>query len=150
MFVQFRKMIGLLSLIGVLLAFSTPAYSLSGDTLIVSYATAHMNYTPGSVQGVLVAPSGTVWTTSPLNPYARDKIIIIDPEEGNYTAYFQALISFRPRTCYIVGGIDANLCKQPGLIIPFTPQESHIQGFDQSKSVKIGDKTLPVASFEIF
>jgi len=36
--------------------------------------------------------------------------------------------------CYLVGGIDAHLCNQPSLLIPFSPVESHIQGFTCTES----------------
>lgn len=119
------------------------------DALIVSYVTAHSNFLSNVVQGVLVTPSGDVLKTEAMGSFGSQKIVINNPENGSYLAYFQALIEVKPKYCYIIGGIDAHLCSQPSHLIPFSPMESHIQGFTQSKTIRVGDSTLPIASFQL-
>lgn len=147
MLTNFKKLAGILSLM-CLFCTSTTHANLD-DTLIVSYATAHMNDQPEAVQGVLVTPSGQIFKTVPLSPFERDKIVIANPEEGDYSVFYQALVPIKPKICYIVGGIDVNLCNQPDVMIPFTPKESQIQGFTQAQAIKVGDTTLPIATFHL-
>lgn len=146
---NFKNLLISLYLLCVFLATPSNAYANGEDTLVVSYVTAHSNYLPDAVQGVLVTPSGNILKTEALGPFGSWKIVIENPEAGAYSAYFQALMEIVPKYCYIIGGIDAHLCSQPALLIPFTPAESHIQGFTQSKAIRIGDTTLPTASFQI-
>lgn len=144
---NFKKLLKFFSVVCAFLAIPWATYAEGQNALIVSYATAHLNYLSDVVQGVLIAPSGDIFTTEAMGSFGNQKIVIDNPEEGSYSAYFQALIEIRPKYCYVVGGIDAHLCCQPSLLIPFTPTDSHIQGFTQFKAIKIGDTTLPIASF---
>lgn len=146
---SFRKILNCTYGVCVYLAIFTSVYGYTNNELIVSYVTAHLNFLPNAVQGVLVTPSGQVFKTGALGPFSNQKIVISDPEDGSYQAYYQALIDIKPKYCYIVGGVDANLCNHPFALIPFTPFESHIQGFTQSEMIRVGAKTLPIATFSL-
>ena len=124
-------------------------YANGGNALIVSYITAHANYSSNAVQGILITPSGEILKTEAMGSYASQKIVINEPESGSYSAYFEALIEIKPKYCFIIGGIDAHLSSQPSSLIPFTPVDSHIQGFTQSKIIRINDTTLPIATFQL-
>lgn len=143
------KFLNCLFLLCAFLSISTLAYANGDRSLIVSYVTFQLNHLPDAVQGVLVSPSGNVLKTGALGPFGSQKIVVDHPEEGTYSAYYQAIIDIKPKYCYIVGGVDAHLSNEPSLLIPFTPTESHIQGFTQSQTIRIGDTTLPIASFEV-
>lgn len=145
----FKKIVNYFYFICALLAIPSIANANGSDTLIVSYVTAHSNYLSNAVQGILVTPSGDILRTEAMGSYGSQKIVISDPEEGSYTAYFQALIDLKPKYCYIIGGIDAHLCSQPSILIPFTPGDSHIQGFIPSNMIKVGDITGPTAYFQV-
>lgn len=144
-----KKLFSYFCLACALLADPSIACANVPETLIVSYVTAHLNYLQNAVQGVLITPSGDILKTDSMGSFENRKIVIETPEEGSYSAYFQAVIAISPKYCYVVGGIDAHLTSQPALIIPFTPKESRVQGFPQSKVIRIGDTSLPIATFQI-
>lgn len=146
---NFKNFLSCFCLLCAALATPSMAYAKGNDTLIVSYVTAHTNQLPNVVQGVLVTPSGDILKTEAMGPFGSEKIVITNPEDGSYSAYYQALIEIAPKYCTVIGGIDAHLCSQPSALIPFTPAGSHIQGFTQSNMIRIGDTTLPIASFKV-
>jgi hypothetical protein len=146
---DFRDFIKYVYLACAFLIIPSFAYANGDDALIVSYITAHANYSSEAVQGVLVTPSGDILKTEAMGSYGSQKIVINDPQNGSYSAYFEALIEIKPKYCFIIGGIDAHLSSQPSSLIPFTPVDSHIQGFTQSKIIRINDTTLPIATFQL-
>lgn len=142
-----RKLFIYLYLGCLYLGVTASGYGSEANTMIVSYVTAHLNQHPDAVKGVVVTPSGVYYKTEPMGAFSHQKIVIYDPEEGGYSAYFESLIDIPPKYCPIVGGIDVNLCNKPAEVILFIPKESRVQGFTQKIPVKKGDTTLPVASF---
>lgn len=128
---------------------SSSSYGRPAESLIVSFVTAHLNFIPESVQGVLVTPDGELITTGAMGPFGYEKIVVEEPKSGSYLVYYQALVNLKPKYCTIVGGIEANLCSQPMTLIPFFPTDSRIQSFSQTKAIKIGDKTSPIGLFQI-
>lgn len=121
----------------------------ANNSLIVSFVTAHLNLLPDSVEGIVVTPSGNLIKTGAMGPFSSEKIVIDNPENGLYSTYYQAIIEILPNYCHIVGGIDAHLTENPSQMIVFDPPQGKIQGFALSKSIKIGEKTLPEATFKI-
>jgi hypothetical protein len=121
----------------------------AASSLVVTYVTAHVNYLENCIHGVLLTPNGDEISTGTLGPFDVERIILDNPQVGTYTVYFQALTSFLPHYCYVVGGIEALLSNNPAKIIPYVPTDSRVQGFNPGNRVFSGDTTLPVASFEI-
>ena len=149
MFQNFKILLNCLYLVCAFLTAPSIANANGNNTLIISYLTAHANHLPNMVQGVLITPSGDILKTEAMGPFDNKKLTVTNPEDGSYSAYFQALTEIRPKYCRIIGGIDAHLSDQPSVLIPFTPTDSHIQGFTQPNVIRIGDTTLPIATFQL-
>ncbi|MCH9611794.1 MAG: hypothetical protein S4CHLAM102_02680 [Chlamydiia bacterium] len=118
-------------------------------TLIVSFATNHLNNVSEAVSGVVVTPSGSEIETGAMSPFEHANVVITNPEAGEYTAFYVVEAKGAFRTCPVVGGIVATLTNQPEIPISFTPIASRIQTFKQGKPIGIGSISQPVAHFTL-
>lgn len=125
------------------------ALGYAENTMIVSYATTHLNGISDSIVGVLVTPSGEILKTRSMGPFAHCTILVNSPEVGTYQAYFEALSTGTFRLCPIVGGIGILLSDQPEEPIAVSPLESRIQSFAAGRQIEVGCQSQPICYFQI-